>query len=168
MSLIQDDPDIARWIRKITLRGITYPLHPFGVRQPDNAEEDHDNWLYPFPLGFGMPLPNVRILDLRQFANVSRRPEDCKAFARWIDGLATLTSVEKMTFYNCEMSSNSAIALTRAFPRLSDLTFHGVDFTRPNIGALVDMLPKPTGSDSTDNSPNTEAQESSKIGRAHV
>lgn len=137
-SLIQEDPNIARWIRKIVLRGVTEPLYPFGDRQPDNVDEDHDSWLYPFPLSFGEPLPSLKILELQELAVVSRRREDCEAFARWLPGLATLTTVERMSLSSCEMSSNSVTAMLRAFPSLIDLEFYLVDFSRPNIGVLAD------------------------------
>ena len=137
-SLIQDDPNIAQWIRRCALRGVTMPLHPTGARQPDEAEEDCDNWLYPFPRCFNVPLPSVRTLELQGFTNVSRRPEDCKAFARWIRDLSIMTSIDRISFDNCEMSSHSVTALLRAFPRLQTVEFRGVDFTRPNIGVLVD------------------------------
>ena len=148
-SLIREDPNIAQWIRKVMLRGVTRPLHPTGARQPDDAEEDHDKWLYPFPLCFGTPLPSVKLLDLDGFANVSRRPEDCRAFAQWVRDLSIMTSIDRIHFDNCEMSSNSAMALIRAFPRLQTIEFRGVDFTRPNIGVLVDGSLEPTHLDAS-------------------
>ena len=150
-SLIREDPSIAQWIRRFSLRGITMPLHPTGARQPDDAEEDRDKWLYPFPLCFDAPLPSVKLLDLDLdlFANVSRRPEDCRAFARWVRDLSIMTSIDRIHFDNCKMSSNSAIALIRAFPHLKTLKFRGVDFTRPNIGVLVDASLEPTHLDSS-------------------
>ena len=60
-SLIRQDPNIAQWIRKFMLRGVTRPLHPTGARQPDDAEEDRNKWLYPFPLCFDAPLPSVKL-----------------------------------------------------------------------------------------------------------
>ncbi|KAK7676872.1 hypothetical protein QCA50_020128 [Cerrena zonata] len=138
ISLVRDDPNIATWIRKIKLHGVTEPLRPFGERQPDNVEKDHDNWLYKFPLCFDVPLPNLRKIELNQFAHVSRRREDCEAFARWIPGLATLKSVEILSVYQSEMSSNSFAAIARAFPRLTNVDFTFVNFLRPNIGVLVD------------------------------
>ena len=163
-SLIREDPSIAQWIRRFSLRGITMPLHPTGARQPDDAEEDRDKWLYPFPSCFNAPLPSVRTLDLDGFANVSRRPEDCKAFARWVRDLSIMTSLDRINFDNCEMSSNSATSLMRAFPRLQTLEFHGVDFTRPNIGVLVDTSLGPVCPDSPRTAPSTatETQDSSR------
>lgn len=162
ISLIQDEPDIARWIRKIELRGITEPLYPFGIRQPDDVEKDHDSWLYQFPLCFSTPLPNVKILELEEFAHVSRRREDCEAFARWIPGLATLTSVEIMSMGQCEMSPNSVAAIIRAFPRLNSLKFYMVDFARPNVAVLVDKSsssPESSKSILKDGSPDSDRVE---------
>ena len=163
-SLIQDDPNIAQWIRRCALRGATMPLHPTGARQPDDAEEDCDKWLYPFPYCFDISLPSVRALELQGFTNVSRRPEDCKAFARWIRDLSIMTSIDRISFDNCEMSSHSVTSLLRAFPRLRTLEFRGVDFTRPNIGVLVDANLESIHLDSSCTAPltTTETQDSPK------
>ena len=140
------------------------PLHPTGARQPDDAEEDCDKWLYPFPYCFDISLPSVRALELQGFTNVSRRPEDCKAFARWIRDLSIMTSIDRISFDNCEMSSHSVTSLLRAFPRLRTLEFRGVDFTRPNIGVLVDANLESIQLDSSCTAPltTTETQDSQK------
>ncbi|KAK7696654.1 hypothetical protein QCA50_001312 [Cerrena zonata] len=157
ISLIRDDPNIARWIRKVRLQGVTAPLYPFGKRQPDDAEKDGDSWLYSFPLCFGVPLPKLKKLELNDFAHVSRRREDCQAFARWIPGLATLTSVEILSVYQCEMSSNSFAAFMRAFLRLKSVWFCLVDFTRPNVGVLAANI-APSGESDPDIAPTIESE----------
>ena len=62
------------------------------------------------------------------------------------------------------MSSHSVTALLRAFPHLRTVEFRGVDFTRPNIGVLVDTTLEPAhlGSSCTIPPTTPETQDSSR------
>ncbi|CAL1708734.1 unnamed protein product [Somion occarium] len=144
VALIEVDPQVAGWIQKVGLDGISIPYRDDVLRpRLGSVDEDRDRWMYGFPSSLGVPLPSLKCLELTGFAHLSKKREDQEAFAGWIRQLAELRSVVELNMVRCEMSSNSLTAMVRAFPKLVRVGFASVDFTAPNIVSLRDETPSP-------------------------
>ncbi|CAL1708727.1 unnamed protein product [Somion occarium] len=145
-ALIQVDPQVAGWIQKVRLDGVSISYRDELRKRLGSVDEDKDCWIYGFPSEIGVPLPSLKCLELTGFAHLSKKREDQEAFASWIRGLAELRSVVELNMVRCEMSSNGLTAIVRAFPKLVEVGFASVDFTAPNIASLRDdsSLPNPS------------------------
>ncbi|KAK7686460.1 hypothetical protein QCA50_010684 [Cerrena zonata] len=112
---IRATPEVTRWVRKLRLEGRSLPFVE-DPRYHRDAADDIDQWLYAFPANLDAHFPCLRILELFNFAQVSTRPEDREAYARWIPELTKLKSVTTLNILRCEMSANNLTALVRALP----------------------------------------------------
>ena len=136
---LRDDSSIAGWIRKIRLQGKALPYAPEKFGPLEGVDRDPDIELYSFPTAVGLSLPNLKVLELVGFAQISTYLDDCKSFAAWVPKLATLSTVTRLNFVRCEMTQNSFTAIVRALPNLKDvsLVVHGYSF-RDNVAILQD------------------------------
>ncbi|CAL1708729.1 unnamed protein product [Somion occarium] len=160
IALIQLDPQVAGWIQKVRLDGVSIPYRDDVLRpRLGNVDEDRDRWMYGFPSSLGVSLPSLKCLEFTGFAHLSKKREDQQAFAGWIRQLVELRSVVELNMVRCEMSSNSLTAMVRAFPKLVRVGFASVDFTAPNIVSLRDETPslKPASKQESSEAANSEA-----------
>ena len=137
-SQLREEPAIADWIQKVRLQGKSIPYAENPSYPWKDVKEDLDTELYSFPTVLGLPLPNLRMLELVGFAQISPRQDDCKAFAEWIPKLATLTCVSRLNIIRCEMTPNSLTAIVRALPNLKDMSFVVNGHFHPNSITLRD------------------------------
>ena len=79
ITQLKEEPAIADWVQKVRLQGKSIPYTDDNSDPLEDVEEDLDTELYSFPTVLGLPLPNLQILELVGFAQVSSRQEDCKA-----------------------------------------------------------------------------------------
>ena len=164
---LRETPAIAGWVQKVRLKGKTLPYSLYIAQPPDpeDVQEDLDTELYSFPTILGLPLSNLRVLEIVGFAQASSRLEDCKAFAQWIPKLATLTHVSRLHIIRCEMTPNSLTAIVRAFPSLKDISFVIDGYFHPNSTTLTTVYDETTaelpslGTGDTGKGVNTEAED---------
>ena len=135
---LREEPAIADWVQKVRLQGKSIPYSEDPSLPLKDVKEDFDTELYSFPTILGLPLPNLRVLELVGFAQISPRQDDCKAFAEWIPKLATLTCVSRLNIIRCEMTPNSLTAIVRALPNLKDMSFVVNGHFHPNSATLRD------------------------------
>ncbi|CAL1708560.1 unnamed protein product [Somion occarium] len=122
-DIMSANPKVREWIRKVRLVG-SWPYFDdrhsgITFEQVKQQQRGRDLWIFQFP---SIALPNIKVLELSDFAYLSTCPDDCHAFGQWLHRLASLESIEVLNMFHCAMEQDSMSALIRAFPRLIDLT----------------------------------------------
>lgn len=112
-SVLQGDPVIATYIRKIRLRG--------------SQRNEQDHWIYSFPSIFTTPLPSLRTLEIRSVFLVKSQQKDVRAYIDWIHTLSTLPTVRQLNLEFITMSRNAMTSLVCAFPGLTKVWLEHVD-----------------------------------------
>lgn len=137
---IRKEPCIGNWVQNVRIEGSSLPYDDCSYGQLGTSE-DLDGDLYSFPMAIDSksPFPNLDVLELVGFAQISTDPADCSAFAEWIPRLTTLTSVTTLNIVRCEMSPNNLTSIIRSLPALKHVTIIADEMFHSNTSILRDV-----------------------------
>ena len=113
-SILDGDPSIAKYIRRVQLRG--------------TRKDEQDHWIYAFPSAIKTPLLALRILDIRHLQRKQRNKEGVEAFSNWISTLRIIRSVQQLHLGSVTIPSNAMTSLVCALPSLTTVWLEESDF----------------------------------------
>ena len=99
-AILDGDPSIGNYVHRILL---------VGTRQLED-----DRWMYAFPSLIKVPLPALRVLDIRLVRLVRCSKEDVRAYSDWILALPAISSSSQVQTYlsdvqiTCDHPSHSS------------------------------------------------------------
>ena len=130
-AILDGDPSIGKYVRRVLLMG--------------SWTRQDVRWMYAFPSLIKVPLPALRVLDVRMMRLVRCSKEDVRAYSDWILTLPAISSVQQLHLGLVIMPRNALTSLVCALPSLTTVWLESSNFRHENGVQLGDKLGRAIG-----------------------
>ena len=130
-AILDGDPSIGKYVRRVLLVG--------------SWTRQDVRWMYAFPSLIKVPLPALRVVDIRQMRLVRCSKEDVRAYSDWILTLPAIPSIQQLHLGIVTMPRNALTSLVCALPSLTTVWLERSSFRCENGAQLGDELGRPIG-----------------------
>ena len=130
-AILDGDPSIGKYVRRVLLVG--------------SWTRQDVRWMYAFPSLIKVPLPALRVLDVRLVRLVRCSKEDVRAYSDWILTLPAISSVQQLHLGLVIMPRNALTSLVCALPSLTTVWLESSNFRHENGVQLGNKLGRAIG-----------------------